>query len=75
MREKRRSAILMLLKQKRNGVIKVRGCAHGRKQRAYTNKEEASSPTVAIELVLLSCVNAVMEGRDFATIDIPGAFI
>ena len=29
---------LMFLKQKRDGVIKGRGCADGRKQGAYTNK-------------------------------------
>ena len=40
---------LMFLKQKRNGVMKRQGCANGRKQRAYTNKEKASSPTVAIK--------------------------
>ena len=30
---------LMFLKQKRNGTIKGRGCADGRKQRQYTTKE------------------------------------
>ena len=66
---------LMFLKQKRNGTIKGRGCADGRKQRAYTAKEDASSPTVAIESVMLSCVIDAMEGRDVATVDIPGAFM
>jgi hypothetical protein len=66
---------LMFLKKKRNGVIKGRGCADGRKQRAYTSKEEASSPTVAIESVMLSCVIDAMERRDVATVDIPGAFM
>jgi hypothetical protein len=66
---------LMFLKQKRNGTIKGRGCADGRKQREYTNKEDASSPTVAIESVMLSCVIDAMEGRDVATVDIPGAFM
>jgi hypothetical protein len=37
---------LILLKKKRNGIIKGRGCADGSKQRAYTAKEDASSPTV-----------------------------
>jgi hypothetical protein len=45
---------LMFLKQKRCGKIKARGCADGRKQRAYTAKEDASLPTVAIESVLLT---------------------
>ena len=66
---------LMFLKQKRNGTIKGRGCADGRKQRATTTKEEASSLTVAIESVMLSCVIDAKEGRDEATVDIPGAFM
>jgi Reverse transcriptase (RNA-dependent DNA polymerase) len=65
----------MFLKKKRNGTIKGRGCADSRKQRAYAAKEDASSPTVAIESVMLLCVIVAMEGRDVATIDIPGAFM
>jgi hypothetical protein len=74
-REEKKAALqyLMFLKKKRNGTIKGRGCADGRKQRAYTAKEDASSPTVAIESVLLLCVIDALEGRDVATIDIPGA--
>ena len=66
---------LMFLKQKRSGKIKGRGCADGRKQREHTNKEDASSPTVAIESVLLSCTIDAKEGRDVATVNIPGAFM
>jgi hypothetical protein len=65
----------MLLKKIRNGRIKGCGCADSRKQRAYTAKEDASSPTVAIESVMLSCVIDAMEGRDVATIDIPVVFM
>jgi hypothetical protein len=66
---------LMFLKQKRNGTIKGRGCANGRKQRDYIAKEDASSPTVAIELVMLSSVIDAKERCDVATIDIPGEFM
>ena len=66
---------LMFLKEKRDGTIKGRGCADGRKQRPYTTKEEASSPTVAIESVLISCTIDAHEERDVATVDIPGAFM
>ncbi len=66
---------LMFLKQKRNGTIKGRGCADGRKQRPYTAKEDASSSTVTIESVMLSCVIDAKKGRDVATVDIPGAFM
>jgi Reverse transcriptase (RNA-dependent DNA polymerase)/Zinc knuckle len=76
-REEKKASLeyLMFLKKKRNGTIKGRGCADGRKQRAYTAKEDASSPTVAIESLLLSCVIDAMEHRDVATVDIPGAFM
>ena len=66
---------LMFLKQKRTGQIKGRGCADGRKQRLHTPKDDASSPTVATESVLLSCVIDAKERRDVATVDIPGAFM
>jgi hypothetical protein len=65
----------MFLKEKRCGLIKGRGCADGRKQRDYLTKEETSSPTVAIESVMLSCTIDAKEKRDVATVDIPGAFM
>jgi hypothetical protein len=66
---------LMFLKEKRCGTIKGRGCADGRSQREYMTKEETSSPTVATEALILTCVIDAIEGRDVATCDIPGAFM
>ena len=66
---------LMFLKEKRTGTIKARGCADGRKQRIYTSKEDASSPTVSIESVFLTSVIDAKEERDVATVDVPGAFM
>jgi hypothetical protein len=40
-----------------------------------TSKEEASSPTVAIEYVMLSTTIDTMEECDVETVDIPGAFM
>ena len=65
----------MFLKQKRSGKIKGRGCADGRKQRVYKSKADVSSPTVAIESVILSGAIDAAERRDVATCDIPGAFM
>jgi hypothetical protein len=65
----------MFMSKKRCGRIKARGCADGRKQRETTSKEEASSPTVAIESVMLSITIDTMEECDVATVDILGAFI
>jgi hypothetical protein len=65
----------MFLKEKRDGTIKGRTVAGGNKQRDYIPKSEASSPTVATESVMLSCIIDAEENRDVAIIDIPNAFI
>jgi Reverse transcriptase (RNA-dependent DNA polymerase) len=75
--EQKREALayLMFLKRKRCGKIKGRGCADGRKQRAYIAKEDAASPTVATEAVFLTAVVDALEGREVAVVDVPGAFM
>jgi hypothetical protein len=76
--DKERSSILeshMFLKEKRDGKIKGRTVAGGNKQRDFISKEDASSPTVATEAVLLTCIVDAEEGRDVAVVDIPNAFI
>ncbi|WP_447515084.1 hypothetical protein, partial [Clostridioides difficile] len=61
--------------KKRCGTIKGRTVAGGNKQRNYINKEDASSPTVSTQALLLSCIVDAYEARDVMTIDIPNAFI
>jgi hypothetical protein len=65
----------MFLKEKCDGKIKGRTVAGGNKQRDYISKEDASSPTVATESILLSCIIDAEEERDVAVIDIPNAFV
>jgi hypothetical protein len=65
----------MFLKQKRDGKIKGRTVAGGNKQRDYISKENASSPTVTTEAVILSFIIDAKEGRDVAVVDIPNAFV
>jgi hypothetical protein len=73
--KKRALEYLMFLKEKRTGKIKGRGCADGRKQRLYTAKEDASSPYVLIESIMLTSVIDALEGRHVVAADIPGAFM
>ena len=75
--EQRREALayLMFLKRKRCGKIKGRGCADGRKQRAYITKEDSTAPTVSTEAVFLTTVIDALENRDVAVLDVPGAFM
>eukprot|EP00984_Skeletonema_dohrnii_P028998 scaffold19286_cov169-Skeletonema_dohrnii-CCMP3373.AAC.1 len=61
--------------KKRDGRIKGRGCADGRKQHAYIPKAEASSPTATLMGIMLTCMIDAYEKRDVATVDIPGAFL
>jgi hypothetical protein len=65
----------MFLKFKRDRKIKRRTVAGGNKQRDYISKEDSSSPTIATESVLLSCIIDVEEHRDVAVVDIPNAFV
>jgi hypothetical protein len=65
----------MFLKLKRDGKIKGRTIAGGNKQRDHISKEDASSPTVATESVLLSCIIDAEEHRDVAVVDIPNASV
>ena len=52
-----------------------RTVADGNKQRGYIDKEDASSPTVATESVILTSIIDALEKRDVATVDIPNALI
>ena len=65
----------MFLKRKRCGKVKGRGCADGRKQRAYISKEESTAPTVCTEAVFLTAVIDALEGREVVVLDVPGAFM
>ncbi len=65
----------IFLTEKRTGKIKGRTVAGGNKQQGYIEKEDASSPTVATESVILTSVVDASENRHTAVIDIPNAFI
>ena len=67
--------LLMFLKQKRDNTLKGCGCEDGCKQRKMYNKEEATSPTVALESVLLTATIDAHERRDVAIVEIPGAVL
>ena len=66
---------IMTIKKKNNASVKGWGCADGRPQRAWIPKEEDPFPTPAPELVYMSCAIDAKEGRDNATLDIPGILI
>ncbi len=65
----------IFLTEQRTGKIMGRTVAGGNRQRGYIEKEDASSPTVATELVILTAVVDASENHQTAVIDIPNAFI
>jgi hypothetical protein len=65
----------IFVERKRDGVLKARTVAGGNKQRGYILKEDASSPTVSNEAVMLTCVIDADENRDVAIVNIPNAFV
>ena len=65
----------MFLKQKRAKTINGRMVDGGNRQRGTIDKEDAASPTAALESVLLTSTIDAAEERDFAVIDIPNDFI
>jgi hypothetical protein len=67
--------ILMFMVLKRNGLLKTRGCANGSVQRLYTNKEDVSSPTPDFYAFKFVCAVIAREGRDAASVDLPGFFL
>lgn len=75
--EERRNSLNLItfMKKKRSGKLKTRACADGRKQRLYIKKEEASSPAIHLESLLLTMMVDAHEGRDVATADISGAYL
>ncbi len=44
-------------------------------QQGYIIKEDASSPTVSSEAVMLTCVIDATENREVTIVDIPNAFV
>ena len=67
--------ILMFMILKQNGELKTRGVANGSYQYIYTNKDDCTSPTPDFYSFKYVCTVIAKEGRDVATVDLPGFFL
>ena len=76
-REERKKALssLVFLTKKRCGRIKTCNCMNGSKQPDYIKKDNAASPTVATDSVMVTTAIEAHEKQKVATLDIPGAFL
>jgi hypothetical protein len=66
--------LLMFLKEKRDHSVNARMCTNGQKQRGDWTKQDTMSPTVSVEVVLVTVVINAHEGHDVACFDIMGPF-
>jgi len=73
--KKRALRAINLIKEKRDGKIKGRTCADGSKHRKFVPREDASSPTLAVESLMVLLVVFAHEKRDVAVFDVPGAYL
>ena len=55
--------------------MRGRTCANGSVQRSYIDKDDATSPTVSTEAVLITSVLEAKQNRDVMTSDITNAFV
>ena len=66
---------LMFLTEKRDGRIKGRMVYNGKPTREWLSRDDAASPTAALESIMLTAVIDAHEERDVMCADVPNAFI
>ena len=66
---------LMFLTEKRDQSVKGRLVYNGKPTREWLSREDAASPTVALESIMLTATVDAKEHRDVMSADVPNAFI
>jgi hypothetical protein len=66
---------LIFLVEKRDGRVKARTCANGSTQRAYTERDDAASPTALTVSIVITATIDAKQNRDVMTADVPNAFV
>ena len=64
-----------IIKEKRNGMLKGRTVADGRKQRAWYTKQETTSPTISNDSLMAILTVSAGEKRKIAMWDVEGAYL
>jgi hypothetical protein len=73
--KKKAQHALMLLTEKRDGSVKGRSVYSGKPTRKWLAKQDATSPTVATESIMITLVIDAKESCDVMMVDVPNAFI
>jgi hypothetical protein len=72
---KKAQMALMFLTEKRDKTVKGRMVYNDKPTREWLSREDAASPTAALESMMITGVIEAKEERDMMTCDIPNAFI
>jgi hypothetical protein len=72
---KKAQMALMFLIEKRDRSVKGRMVYNGKPRREWLSREDAASPTAALESIMITRVIKAKEERDIMTCSIPNAFI
>ena len=68
--------IINLIKERQHGMIKVRMCANGIKQKRYFKLvESVDSPTVSLEVIFTMLVIVRYEGEYITKVYVPGEYL
>lgn len=67
--------LLMFQKEKKDGSVKARACADGRKQSETMAEEDPTSPTKSIESLFMTCAIKANKIRNVTIMDLPGALL
>jgi hypothetical protein len=75
--DQKRNALhaINIIKEKRNGILKGRTVADGRKQRAWYHKHETTSPTISNDSLMAILTVSAAEKRKIAMWDVEGAYL
>ena len=75
--EQKRNALhaINLIKEKRNGVLKGRTVADGRKQRNWYSREQVTSPTMSNDSLMALLTVSAAERRKIISWDVEGAYL
>jgi hypothetical protein len=74
-KKKKAQMALMFLTEKRDKSVKGRMVYNRKPTREWLSREDAASPTAALESILITGVIKAKEERGVMTCDIPNAFI
>jgi hypothetical protein len=74
-KRKAQEALMFLTEKRVDQSVKGRMVYNGKPMHEWLSREDAASPTVSLESIMLTAIIDAYKGRDVMTADVPNAFI